>query len=47
VFSHSDASQAAVLIIVGATTPIATPAQRNDIVTALCLGQPAEKKGGI
>ena len=47
VFSHSDASQAAVLIIVGATTPIATPAQRNDIVTALSLGQPAEKKGGI
>jgi len=47
VFSHSDASQAAVLIIVSRATPIATPAQRKDIITALCLDEPAEKKGGI
>ena len=47
VFSHSDASQASVLIIVSAATRIATPEQREHIVAALSLEQPAEKQGGI
>jgi uncharacterized OB-fold protein len=47
VFSHTDASQNAVLIAVSAQTPITTPAQRRAITDAMGLLEPCDKPGGI
>jgi len=47
VFSHSDCSQQAVLIMVAASEPITTTDQRQAIAARLGLLEPALKPGGI
>lgn len=47
VFSHSDCSQQAILIMAAAGEPIATVDQRHAIADRLGLLQPALKPGGI
>jgi uncharacterized OB-fold protein len=47
VFSHTDASQSAVLFAVAAGTAIETAAQRRAIVAELGLLEPSVKPGGI
>lgn len=47
VFSHSDCSQQAVLIMVKASEPVATSDQRQAIAARLGLLEPALKPGGI
>lgn len=47
VFSHTDASQQAVLIAVAGTTDITEAKLRRDIVSAMALDVPAHKDGGL
>ncbi|MEP1470930.1 MAG: zinc ribbon domain-containing protein [Halieaceae bacterium] len=47
VFSHSDCSQQAILIMVAASEPIATADRRHAIADRLGLLEPALKPGGI
>lgn len=47
VFSHTDASQAMVLIAVDPNTDVQSAAARKSIATSLGLDQPALRKGGI
>jgi hypothetical protein len=47
VFSHTDASQQAVLLATAINIDTSTAAQRRDIVSALSLDMPAYKDGGL
>ena len=47
VFSHTDASQQAVLIATAHSTDTSTAALRRDIVSAMALDVPAPKDGGL
>jgi len=47
VFSHTDASQQAVLVAVAASTDMSTPMARRNIVAGMALDVPAHKEGGL
>jgi hypothetical protein len=47
VFSHTDASQQAVLIAVNTTVDISSPEARRGIVSAMNLDIPAIKEDGL